>query len=147
MNTCTAWTISSDSWLLSSNSRPWLYDKESWMIGYMVSPYSQEDSAHIVVEFLNCDVFCWLSLCSPCHFQNLTLAESSQGLISRVDTVSSSVGKPCVCALKNPAFRVFNYPPGQASAGKGPFFSLCFLPLSKMKRGCYREVLWCQIVV
>lgn len=103
------------------------------MIGYMVSPCSQKDSASIVVEFLNCDIFSWLSLGSPCPFQNQTLADSSQGLISRDDIVSSSVGKPCVSALKNPAIRVFNYQPAQTSAGKGPFFSLFFLPLSKRK--------------
>lgn len=78
------------------------------MIGYMVSPCSQKDSANIVMEFLNCGTFCWLSVIAPCHFQDQTLAESSQGLISRDDTSPSSVGKPCVSGLKNPAIRVLD---------------------------------------
>lgn len=136
MKACTAWTMSSGSWLLSLNSRPWIYDKKSWMIGYMVSPCSQKVSANIVMEFLNCGTFCCLSLSAPCHFQDQTLAESSQGLISRDDTFSSSVGKPCFCPKKIQllGYWAFNYQSGQSNAGKGPFFSLHFLPVSKRKR-------------
>lgn len=99
------------------------------------SLHTMKKTANIMVEFLNCGTFCWLSLGAPYHFQNRTLAESSQGLKSRDDTLSSSVRKPCVSALEIQLLGdwVFNYQADQTSAGKGPFFSLGFFPLSKRK--------------
>lgn len=139
MNTCTAWTISSCSWLFSSNSRPWLYDKESWVIAYMVSPYSQKDSANVVVDS-------WiviLSLGAPCHFQNQTLAESSQRLISRGDTLSSSVGKPCVSTLKNPAVGSLMTNLIRPVLAKDHFTHSVFFHWAEGREGSYREVLLC----